>query len=49
VLEVLSRVILLYDYYCIAIGAKQLSVLMLKERPWEGCCLGVKEMDWLGA
>jgi hypothetical protein len=47
-LEVLSRVILLCDSYCIAIGAKQLSVLMLKEGPWEGCCLGVKEMDWLG-
>jgi hypothetical protein len=48
-LEALSRVILLYDYYCIAIGAKRLSVLMLKEGPWEGRCLGVKEMDWLGA
>jgi hypothetical protein len=45
----LSRVIQLYNYYCIAIGAKQLSVLMLKEGPCEGCCLGVKEMDWLGA
>jgi hypothetical protein len=30
-LEALSRVIPLYDYYCIAIGAKLLSVLMLKE------------------
>jgi hypothetical protein len=40
VLEVLSRAIWLYDYYCIVIGAKQLSVLMLKEGPWEGCCLG---------
>jgi hypothetical protein len=49
VLKVLSRVIWLYDYYCIAIGAKQLSVLMLKEGPWEGRCLGIKEMDWLGA
>jgi hypothetical protein len=48
-LEALSRVIPLYDYYCIAIGAKLLSVLMLKEGPWEGRCLGVKEMDWLGA
>jgi hypothetical protein len=48
-LKVLSRVIQLYDYYCMAIGAKQLSVLMLKEGPWEGHCLGVKEMDWLGA
>jgi hypothetical protein len=48
-LEALSRVIPLYDYYCIAIGAKLLSVLMLKEGPREGRCLGVKEMDWLGA
>jgi hypothetical protein len=44
VLQGLSRVIQLYDYYYIAIGAKQLSVLMLKEGPWEGCCLGVKEI-----
>jgi hypothetical protein len=35
-LELLSRVIQLYNYYCIAIGAKQLSVLMLKEGPCEG-------------
>jgi hypothetical protein len=54
-LELLSRVIQLHNYYCIAIGGKLLSVLMLKEGPLggplsvgkrDGLALGLKAPSW---